>query len=194
MEVEGKIKSKHSKLVQNGDLAELIGLSLGDGHVCIYARTEELRITLNAKSTRLIQRTADLIYSVFNKKAYIVPSTRSNAVKVGLYQREICKRLAIPSGARGELEIRVPGWILKQKDYIVRYLRGLYEAEGSFCVHAPTSTYKFLFSNKNNSMILNVFNLMTKLGFHPHISSHQVQISKKAEVYAAMELLEFRKY
>ena len=88
----------------------------------------------------------------------------------------------------------VKKWIVKNKEYVVRYLRGLYEAEGSFCVHKPTYTHKFLFANKNVSMLNNVYDLMQGLGFHPHRGKYQIQISKKDEVYKAMKVLEFRDY
>jgi DNA-binding transcriptional regulator WhiA len=111
-----------------------------------------------------------------------------------LYEKNISKRIKIPAGARKDLRIDVPTWILKNKQYIVRYLRGLYEAEGSFNVHKPTYTYKFIFTNTNQTLLDNVYNLMKKIGFHPHKSKKQIQISKKDEVYKAVETLKFRKY
>ncbi len=194
MKSEGRIKSDYPELVKNGDLAELVGVTLGDGHICRYPRTEELRITSNAKNTGFVKRYANMIKAVFGKTAYITHSNQCLATKVGLYEKHISRRLAIPTGSRKDLQIVVPNWILKKKSYIVRYLRGLYEAEGSFCVHKPTSTYKLFFSNNNEPMLLNVFNLMKRLGFHPHLSKNQVQISRKDEVGRAIDLLNFRKY
>jgi len=194
MKREGKIKSEYPELEKNGDLAELIGAVLGDGHICVYPRTEELRLTSNANNPGFIKRYARIMENVFGKKAYIINSNQSKSTKIGFYEKHISRRMGVPSGARGDLDIRVPEWILKNKDYMVRYLRGLYEAEGSFCVHKPTSTYKLFFTNKNDSMLANVLFLMKKLGFHPHQSKDNIQISKKDEVYKAMEVLGFRKY
>jgi DNA-binding transcriptional regulator WhiA len=83
---------------------------------------------------------------------------------------------------------------LAKDEYVVRYLRGLYEAEGSFSLHAKTYTHKFEFTNLNQSMLTNVFRLMKYLGFHPHCDERRVQLSRKEEVVDAMKLLEFRKY
>lgn len=66
----GILKSEYAELVRDGDLAELIGVTLGDGHVCIYPRTEELRIISNSNNLGFIQRYADIIEKVFHKKAY----------------------------------------------------------------------------------------------------------------------------
>ncbi|MCD6270358.1 hypothetical protein J7J23_01095 [bacterium] len=70
----------------------------------------------------------------------------------------------------------------------------MYEAEGSFCVHKPTYTYKFLFANRNKSLLENVYRILKILGFHPHKSKYKIQISKKGEVYKIKELIKFRQY
>ncbi len=181
-------------LVKNGDLAELIGMTLGDGSIHKYARTEGLRIVLPTAKPNLIKRYADLIERVFGKKPSVIKRKTSNCVDLRLYQQDVSSRMGIPSGARAELDIKVPIWISKNKDFVIRYLRGLYEAEGSLCFHEPTYTHKFLFANKNPSMLENVFKLMTELGFHPHRGKYQIQISKKEEVCKGVELLQFREY
>lgn len=194
MRAIGKIKTNYPALMKNGDLAELLGVTLGDGHICLYERTEELRITSNSNNVGFVKRYAKIIEKVFSKKSYVIQSSNSNATKIGIYEKFISRRLGIPTGARGDLKVRVPPWILKNKKHIVRYLRGLYEAEGSFCTHLPTCTYKLLFANRNQSMLDNVYRLMKKLGFHPHRGAKQIQISRKAEVYKAIKVLQFRKY
>lgn len=194
MKIEGKIKSKYLPFKKDGNLAELIGVVLGDGHICRYPRTEEVRITSNSNNQGFILRYAKILEIVFGKKASIIKSSTSNATKITIYEKNISKRLGIPTGAKKDIDTKVPSWILNKKNYIVRYLRGLYEAEGCSCVHLPTYTHKFLFSNKNNSMLKNVYNLMRKLGFHPHVSKYQIQISRKDEVCEAIEVIGFRKY
>ena len=49
MKESGKIRSFYPPLPQNGDLAELIGVVLGDGHIGKFPRTESLVISSNAK-------------------------------------------------------------------------------------------------------------------------------------------------
>ena len=95
---------------------------------------------------------------------------------------------------RGKKTIRVPKWILNKKQFIVEFLKGLYEAEGSLCVHKPTYTYKLLFSNANGSLRRIVVRLLKKLDFHPHESGPRVQLSRREEVRRAEVLFTFRKY
>ncbi|MDO8620136.1 MAG: LAGLIDADG family homing endonuclease [bacterium] len=195
MKATGKIRSVYPLFKKDGDLAELIGVVLGDGHIRRFPRTEELSIFSNSNNPGFISRYARLMERIFDKKPALTKH-QGNCTRIRLYQKEVHSRLGVPYSPRGKLHIRVPRWILNNEKYIVRYLRGLYEAEGSHCVHLPTGTYKLFFSNRNQSMLNNVFRLLRKLGFHPHKSKnhYNVQLSKKVEVFKAIKLLQFRKY
>lgn len=190
----GKIKSVYPEFKKTGDLAELIGVVQGDGHIGVFPRSEVLLIFSNSNNPGFVKRYSGLVENIFKKRPALSKRRLENCIKISLYEKYISKRLGVPSGARKHKKMPVPLWISENKRYIVRYLRGLYEAEGSFCVHEPTGTYKFLFCNKNISLLRNVFVLMRRLGFHPHKSQYQIQISRKAEVYKAQDVLSFRKY
>jgi len=190
----GKIPSNYPPFKKDGDLAELIGVVLGDGNISSFPRTEELRIVSNSNNTGFIKRYARLLSKVIKKRPNIRKDKNENAVRIRIYQKYLSKRIGIPSGARKNKNINIPRWILEKKAYLKRYLRGLYEAEGSFCVHKPTYTYKFLFSNRNESLLKNVYRALRILGLHPHKSKYKIQISKQKEVYKVKDLIRFRKY
>ncbi len=194
MKKEGKIKSGYPELKKDGNLAELLGVVLGDGHVGKFPRTDVLRIVGDYNKPGFIDRSAWLVEKVFDKKPTIAKVKNSNAVTITIYEKYIGKRLGIPHGAQGNRYIGVPRWISLDEKCTIRYLRGLYEAEGSFCVHKPTYTYKLTFSNANESMLNNVERLVKRLGFHPHRSYRQIQVSRKKEVYELKDLLSFRDY
>jgi hypothetical protein len=194
MKKSGKIKSIYKNLKKDGDLAELIGVILGDGHIGIFPRTECLLIFSNTKNKGFIKRYSGLVEKIFDKKPAVRDLATSNCTRICIYEKYISKRLKIPKGARLKKNFSVPKWILKNNDFMLRYLRGLYEAEGNFSIHKPTYTYKMFFSNNNQSIKKIVFELVKKLGFHPNMSGSKVQISRKKEVYDFMELISFRKY
>ena len=190
----GKIVTVFPPLERSGDLAELIGVLLGDGHIQKFPRTERLLIFSNSNNPGFIKRYKILVEKLFKKKPYVYKQTGQNCQRISLYQKCISERLQVATGARGALFIDIPEWILENRDYVVRYLRGLYEAEGSLSHHEPTYTHKLSFSNLNASMLENVYSLMVSLGFHPSKDTKRVQISRKEEVQQAVELLQFRKY
>lgn len=194
MKKEGKLKFVYNPFEKNGDLAELIGVILGDGHIEKFPRTERLYIASNSKNEGFIKRYAKLIEDIFKKAPTCTKMKKANCVRISLYEKFISKRLKIPTGNRKEINFKIPIWIKKNKNHLIRFLRGLYEAEGSFCIHKPTSTYKLFFANKNSSLLDLVYDSLKELGFHPNKSSYKIQVSRKEEVYRSKDLLEFRNY
>jgi hypothetical protein len=194
MKKAGKIKSNSQPLKQDGDLAELIGVILGDGCLEKFPRTERLVIISNSKNLGFVGRYSRLVEKIFKKKSKIRKRKDSNCIEISLYQKGLSERLGISAGNKKNLEIKIPQWIVKNKSYLKRYLRGLYEAEGSFSVHEPTYTYKFLFANKNASLLESVFQALKILGFHPHWGKDKIQISRKEEVFKIKDLIRFRRY
>ncbi len=195
MEAQGRFYHSYPDLPQTGDLAELIGVVLGDGHVEKFPRTEALTIAGNSKNVGFIKRYARFVKVVFGKQPYIGGSQKfKNCTRIRIYQKDISRRLGIPTGSRGKLRVEAPHWIWQNPEFLIRFLRGLYEAEGSFCVHRSTSTHKLLFSNRNSSLLGIVYRGLQVLGFHPHRSRDKIQLSRREEVYRCKTLLRFRQY
>jgi DNA-binding transcriptional regulator WhiA len=191
----GKIRSRYPAFRKTGDLAELIGLVLGDGHIESFPRTESLTIACNAKNAGLVRRCKDLLRKLFEKEPYEGNTVSNrNCIRVRVYQKNISRRLGLPTGDRKDIRFRTPIWISGNKEYLKRYLRGLYEAEGSLCTHKPTCTYKLFFSNRNKFLRENVYRGLKILGFHPHRGKYQIQVSRKKEVYEIKDLIRFRQY
>jgi len=194
MKKRGLIKTEYPSLVHDGNLAELIGTTLGDGHLYKHDRCDSLRIVGDAKKMSFVNRSADLIEFVFKKKPSIVKVRASNAMTVTIYEKHLAKRLGLPHGSRAQYEYRVPSWIRKDKGYIARFLRGLYEAEGSIGHHPGTYTHKLVFANTNPHLLALVAELVRTLGFTVSVSTTRVQVSRKAEVQDLENLLQFRRY
>ena len=191
---KGTVRSQYPAFDKNANFAELMGVVLGDGHIYKFPRTEELSIFSNSKNKGFVKRYSDLVEKIFDQEPAITKHGRTNCTRIRIYQKHISKRLGVPYSPRKALNIKIPRWVLNNRGFIVRYLRGLYEAEGAHCVHESTGTYKVFFTNRNVSMLTNVYRLVKKLGFHPHTSKYQVQISRKDEVSEFLGLIEFRKY
>ena len=194
MKNQGLIKTDYPDLFRDGNLAELIGVVWGDGHIAKFPRTEGLTIISNSNNPGFIDRYSKMVEMVFDKVPTVAPRNDSNCTYIRIYEKYISKRMRIPSGRRHSLDIKTPYWIRKDKEFLRRCLRGLYEAEGSLSTHKPTYTHKFCFSNKNKSLLDFVFNSLENLGFHPHRTSYNIQISKKREVYKCRDLIRFRNY
>lgn len=194
MKALGKIPSDYPQFPISEDLAEYIGVVLGGGHIQKFPRTERILIISNSNNSGFIQHYSTLTEKLFNKKPVVKKISKENAVRVSLYQKEISRRLCIPTGSRRGLDIKIPIWIWKKEMYIVSFLRGLFEAEGSLSIHKPTCTYNFQFSNRNQSLLNAVAKGLIILGYNPEIRKICVRLRKKMEVEKFKEHISFRKY
>lgn len=194
MKRKGLIKSSYPPLTKNGDLAELIGIVLGDGHLHKHDRCDSLRIVGDAKKMGFVIRSAQLVYLVFKKEPKVMKRSSSNGVNITLYEKNISKRLSLPTGARAGYEFLLPSWIEKSRSNTIRFLRGLYEAEGTLCHSPATYTHKFIFTNMNLRLLELVARLVRGLGFTVSVSANKVQVSRKDEVQKLSNLIQFRHY
>jgi len=184
----------YADLPRNGDLAEYIGVVLGDGHIEKFPRTERITIAGDTRKPEYIWRYAALTEKLFYKKPTVAKEKNVNALRISLYQKFISKRLGIPTGDRKNFPYRLPQWISHNKRYTLGFLRGLFEAEGYLSIHLPTCTYNFAFVNYNQHLLLIVKNLLIQLEFHPEVRHNAIRIRRRAEVIRLKELIHFRDY
>ncbi len=194
MKRRGLIKSSYPALKKDDNLAELLGVVLGDGHIYMHDRCDSLRVVGDAAKMGFVIRAAYIIHAVFGKRPRISKRKKSNAVNVTLYEKHISKRLGIPAGARRKSRFILPVWIERSKSKKIRFLRGLYEAEGTLCHSPATYTHKFIFTNMNAYLLKLVARLVRELGFTVSVSANKVQVSRKHEVQKLSNLIKFRNY
>ena len=179
---------------ESAELAEMIGVVLGDGYIGAHERTEVLRIACNYNNPGFIERYSKMVERIFDKKPTVKKRKISNCVDIVIYQKAIADRLGLMTGAKTHRPFDLPEWIKCNPEYQVRFLRGLFETDGCHATHLPTYTYKFIFTNMNESLLTTVFMLLYELGFHPTKTTRNIQLSRKLEVAKAVKLLQFRKY
>ena len=182
------------QLKENGDLAELIGVVLGDGYIGQHERTQVLRVVSNSNNQGFIDRYVSMIERVFSKQPAVAKRKNSECVNITIYQNNIADRLSLHVGAKTHRPYTLPNWIVNSRQFKLRFLRGLYETDGCVAYHPATYTHKFIFCNVNQSLLDLVFMLLCELGFHPTKTKRNVQLSRKAEVQAALKLVKFRDY
>ena len=104
MRVKGKIKSEYLPFKKDGDLAELVGVVLGDGHIRAYPRTEELSIFSNSNNSGFVHRYSTLVENIFGKKPTTSQHSGVNCIRIRIYQKHISDRLGIPFSPRADLK------------------------------------------------------------------------------------------
>lgn len=191
MVLDGKIKVQFDPFKKSDELAELFGVVLGDGNISVFPRCERLIISANGNNKYFIERYSSLVKKIFDKNPSVTQAG-PNCIRISIYENKISSRLSIPVGNRKDLDITIPAWIKKRKQYIVACLKGLFEAEGSLSIHLPTYTYNFQFSNYNTSILNFVENSLLDLGFHPERREIAVRLRRKSEVRHFEKMISFK--
>ena len=190
----GKIPANYHLLRPSKYVAEYIGVVLGDGNIGKFPRTERILISGNSNNPGFIKRYTEFTKRLFGKEPTVAKVFGKNAVRISLYQKEISRRLGVPCGNRQKLKINIPTWIWNNRNFRIKLLRGLFEAEGSLSIHKPTYTYNFAFSNTNRSLLETVERFLRELEFHPEVRHNAVRVQRRLEVERLRRLIAFRKY
>ncbi|MBT4605040.1 hypothetical protein HOC01_05345 [archaeon] len=137
-------KDKHYKIKlptqMSLELAELIGIVVGDGHIGLYKRNHENRshyrinICGNIKDEKHIDYTNSLFYSVFGVKLNKLIIKNKNAIELQKQSKAVClffkNIINIPNNKRN---ITIPKCILAGSSKIkALFIRGL--ADADFCL------------------------------------------------------------
>lgn len=185
---------QYKELSKDENLAELIGIVLGDGNLYKHLRTENLRVICNSKDIVYIRHIANLITRIFHKNPSVIKRKNENATVVCLYQCKISERLHLPCGNKIKNNVGMPSWILFNESYMVKCLKGLFETDG--CFHEDKDNYTRVIEFKNNCTRLRkgVYNSLLRLGFHPQLGVNYVRLARRSEVYRFKEQIDFRNY
>jgi len=164
-------------------LAELIGVTLGDGNIFQFDRCQRLMISCNSAYRKYIEHIYHLVKSVFKKEPCIAKRTGANCYDVRLYMQDIDKTLELPVGNKIKNKVAIPAWIFKKKEYLIRCLKGLFETDGHYGLNKKFHVEYMQFCNKSNSLRESVFRALLSLGYSPQLGNSYVRLAKKAQVH-----------
>lgn len=138
---------------RNEYTAELVGLSFGDGGLTYRSNSNRVKFQLRGDMKEEKENydnyiaplfDKEIMIPIFNRKVGFVYNKRMNFYGICVESVKIEKPLnylGIPSGVKKELFI--PEWIKENDEYSKRFLRGLFDTDGS--VHCQRN-----YSIKNN--------------------------------------------
>jgi hypothetical protein len=174
--------------------AELVGVTLGDGNIFTFPRTERLVIACNSKDGRYIRHIATLVEKVLKKKPQIEKCKDSNCKHIKLYQRRLSERLQMPPGNKIKNNVKIPEEIHRNRNLLIKCLKGLFETDGCFMIDKKNYTRVIEFKNMTRSLLKGVCSGLRDLDYHPQFGKNYVRLARKNEVYNFAELIQFRKY
>lgn len=192
--LEERRKAAEHPLERSGDLAELIGIILGDGCLERFPRTERLYVSCNSEAAQFIQHVSKLMESVFHKRPHLRKRRDANCVDINLYQQNISFRLQLPTGNKVANNVAIPAWIKEEPSYLVRCLKGLFETDGCFSEDKANYTCVIEFKSCCQQLLKDTYDALVTLGYHPQGGKDYVRLARKAEVFHFKDLIKFRQW
>jgi len=144
------------KLHQNEQLAEFITIMLGDGN--LYERLYRIQISFNGEEEkRYIEYVKKLMKTIFDlapKEYWEKDKKGANGLEKNMYLYINNKSAffelisnGLVAGNKVKHQVSVPKWILENKNFIIKGLRGLLDTDGSISVLKKKKTLLIDFTN-----------------------------------------------
>ncbi|MBI2326952.1 hypothetical protein HYU92_01420 [Candidatus Curtissbacteria bacterium] len=174
---------------ENENLAEFIGILLGDGGLSNF----QCVIYLNSEvDEEYVFYVRDLIEKLFGLKPSLFRHKTQKVVRVMVSSINLIKYLEQKGLRRGNkvlLQVGVPEWILLKPEYIKACIRGLVDTDGCFAMHRYKvngklySYPKIVFTNRSLPLLDFVHEGLRGLGYKPkNDGRYKVWLYNKSEV------------
>ncbi|MFO0704537.1 MAG: LAGLIDADG family homing endonuclease [Candidatus Andersenbacteria bacterium] len=160
------------------ELAEFIGILLGDGHLT----STQVTVTLGKKEKRYAEYVADLIKSIFRIYPAIIKNLDGDlTVYFGstAVVRWFLEMGLVHNKVRSQVD--VPAWCFSKRTFIRSVLRGLIDTDGS--VYTLRHGVQISFCNRSYPLLKSARLMMQQLGLRPSkISCYKVYLTRQKDL------------
>jgi len=123
---------------ESEELAELIGIILGDGNIWVRKPYYYLTIVGDSKKDRnyLLNYVKPLFRKLFNKELHVRTHKSNNELFIYTGSKNVIftlRHFGLTSGDKKKNNIKIPSWIFKSNKYIKACIRGLIDTDGCVC-------------------------------------------------------------
>lgn len=200
----GQKKKMPKMLAENtsAELAELIGIILGDGNIWSKKGYYYVRITGHLVDDRdyLLNFVKPLIFKVFNCKMYVLEYPKNNQLVLSKASKDLVYTLlhfGLIAGNKKENNVKIPAWVFQSEDYLKACIRGLIDTDGSV-VPITNRNYSYIWFRsaipalrKSFSKAMKVLNIKTSIWSRRKENAMQIYIGGKKEILKYYERIGF---
>lgn len=172
------------------ELAELMGILIGDGHLSGY----QVIMTTNSVTDRQHAIfVKNLIEKIFNLPVKITYRKYQNAMNVTASSKnlvEFIHSLGMPQGDKIKNNLEAPAWVMDNELYQKAFIRGLFDTDG--CVYLDKhiirgKSYKHLgwtITSYAGKLREGIIEILRNLGFNPtyRVSQKSVYLRRQKEI------------
>jgi hypothetical protein len=169
-------------------LSEILGILNGDGHISKYKY--EINVVSDSRDIEYNEYIKDLF-----EKTFEIPMSsiklKGNAIKLRIYSIDLHKELTLkynlPIGKK-KGNLKIPKAILSSRDFLIPYLRGLFDTDGSFYLRRDFepviqfTSADIVFLNEIRSVLIN-------LGFRVSKGNQRIFIYNKEDIKKFFNLI-----
>lgn len=188
---------KHYALPRNKsvDLAEFVGIMLGDGGIT----KEQATVTLNSEADKqYIEYVISLGRKLFRNKPAIVKKKDCKATDLrysGIKLVNFLISIGLKRGNKVKQQVEVPDWVQKSDSYKIACLKGLMDTDG--CVAVSTHKvglkryvyYNPCFANRSKPLLSFVAETLRDQGLNPSVTGERIWLYNKAEIRAYFDII-----
>lgn len=193
-EKEGKFKPSEitkalpfKKPILSEELAEFVGIVLGDGGISKY----QITITLNSVTDKAyFQFVKKLIKNLFGIPVGLYSDSRSLAERIVISRTALVSyltdTLGLKQGNKVKQQVDIPRWIMENRQYSIACVRGLIDTDGCTIIHRYRSkgkrySYKKVgFTSRSHPLIHSVSDILLNLGIKHRIMKNRWDIRIEA--------------
>jgi hypothetical protein len=189
------VRKKIAHPRKSTQLAEFIGIVLGDGSITKY----QVTISMNSIS--------DISYGTFVQKLILrlfkisprVSIVKKNTLQVVVTSRNLVEFLfkcGLKQGDKVAQQIDIPKWIMGNRDFRINCLRGLFDTDGGIYFHTHVTKgikYRHMglcFTNKSIPLLNSVYTILLSLGIRAKTNNKShVSIYDRKEIKKYMNII-----
>lgn len=197
-EKEGKFKPSKvtealpfRKPTLSRDLAEFVGILLGDGGISEH----QITVTLNSVTDKdYLEFVQKLIKKLFEISVGFYTHNQSLARRVVISRTALITfltdRIGLKKGSKVRQQVDIPQWIKESRPYSIACIRGLIDTDGCIIIHQYLSKgkrycyKKVSFANRSYPLIESVSNILSDIGIKHRIVNNKwdIRIEAKKDV------------
>lgn len=184
-------KHKGSKITQprtfkkpklSKELAEFVGIVLGDGGISTYQITVTLNSVTDKKYLKFVEKLIKNLFKVpigfYSEKQYLAQRIVISRTALVLY----LLTLGLKEGNKVKQQVDIPEWIKSNKQYSMACLRGLIDTDGCIILHRYHSKgrmycYKKIgFTSRSYPLICSVCDILSNLEITHRITKNRYDV------------------
>lgn len=180
---------------QSAELAEFIGIMMGDGGLSKY----QVMITLHhIDDLEYAGFVMTLIKKLFKLEAKIYHSPKNSVNDITVSRKQLVEylhELGLPMGNKVKQQFDMPEWIKLNRNYSIACLRGLVDTDGCIFTHkyrvkGTWYAYKKLsFTSASQPLRHSVYDFLLQLEFHPRIAGEDVRLDRIEDMRRYFKLI-----